>query len=75
MLIEMMSKERLQNLPICITHGTLDWMFTVDIAQTAEYAFSAAGANVLYREIGDLAHTYPEDSNPELVDWFLEQDS
>ena len=75
MLIEMMPKERLRNLPICITHGALDWMFTVDIAQTAEYSFSAAGANVLYREIADLAHTYPEDLNPGLVDWFLHQDS
>lgn len=75
MLIEMMSKERLSDLPICITHGALDWMFTVDIAQTAEYSFSAAGANVLYREIADLAHTYPEDLNPDLVDWFLERDS
>lgn len=73
MLVEMMSKERLRNLPICITHGVLDWMFTVDIAQTAEYAFSAAGANVFYREIGDLAHTYPEDLNPEVVDWFLDR--
>ena len=75
MLVEMMSKERLRDLPICITHGALDWMFTVDIAQTAEYAFSAAGANVFYREIADLAHTYPEDSNPELVDWFLDRES
>ncbi|MCY4095112.1 MAG: phospholipase [Gammaproteobacteria bacterium] len=74
MLIEMMSKDRLRDLPICITHGALDWMFTVDIAQTAEYAFSAAGANVFYREISDLAHTYPEDANPELVDWFLAGD-
>ena len=72
MLVEMMSKDRLRNLPICITHGALDWMFTVDIAQTAEYAFSAAGADVFYREIPDLAHTYPEDANPELVDWFLD---
>lgn len=71
MLIEMFSKQRLQGLPICITHGELDWMFTVDIAQTAEYAFTAAGANVLYREIADLAHTYPEEANPELVEWFL----
>ena len=75
MLVEMMSKERLRDLPICITHGALDWMFTVDIAQTAEYAFSAAGADVFYREIADLAHTYPEDLNPELVDWFLNEES
>lgn len=71
MLVEMMSKERLRNLPICITHGALDWMFTIDIAQTAEYSFKAAGANVLYRELPDLSHTYPEDANPELVNWFL----
>ena len=70
-LIEVMSKERLQGLPICITHGALDWLFTVDIAQMAEYLFTAAGANVFYREIADLSHAFPQDANPELVDWFL----
>ncbi len=74
LLLESVSRDRLNGLPICITHGALDWMFTVDVAQTAAYAFTSAGANVHYREIADLAHVYPEDANPELVDWFLSMD-
>ena len=71
LLIEMMSQERLAGLPIHITHGVLDWMFPVDVAQTAEYSLRSAGASVTYREIADLAHAYPEDGNPEIIDWFL----
>lgn len=71
LILEMMSNNRLRNLPIHITHGVLDWMFSVDVAQTAEYVLNSAGAAVTYREIADLSHTYPEDGNPELIDWFL----
>ncbi|MCY4658037.1 MAG: phospholipase [Gammaproteobacteria bacterium] len=75
MITEFMSSERLQGLPIYISHGALDWLFTVDVAQMAEYTLSASGANVTYREISDLAHTYPEEENPNLVDWFLQTDA
>jgi phospholipase/carboxylesterase len=30
-----------------------------------------AGADVVYREIPDLSHTYPRDENARIIDWFL----
>ena len=75
MLIEMSSPERIRNLPVFITHGVLDEMFGVDVARTAEYVLSASGARVTYREIEDLAHRYPAERNPEVVDWFLSTDA
>lgn len=70
-LIEMADPERLRGLPLYITHGALDWMFDADMARHAERALSAAGADVIYREIADLSHTYPRDENPRIMDWFL----
>ena len=62
---------RLQNLPIYLTHGALDWMFPVTVGRTAHKTLEMAGAAVVYREIPDLAHTYPRDENPAILDWFL----
>jgi phospholipase/carboxylesterase len=39
------------------------------VARQAQRALSAAGANVTYREIDDLAHTYPREINAPLLDW------
>ncbi len=71
LLLEGMSRERLKGLPIYLMHGALDWMFPVDIARTANAALSAAGADVVYREIADLSHTWPRDENPRIVDWLM----
>ena len=71
LLLESVSRERLRGLPIYLMHGALDWMFPVDIARTANEALSAGGANVCYREIDDLSHTWPRDENPRIMDWFL----
>ena len=30
-----------------------------------------AGADVTYREVADLSHTYPRDENARILDWFL----
>ena len=60
---------RLQGLPIFITHGKLDWMFPVQTARQTQAALSAAGADVTYREIDDLSHTYPREINAELLAW------
>jgi phospholipase/carboxylesterase len=57
-------------LPIYLVHGTLDWMFPIEMARTAASALSAAGAAVTFREIDDLSHTYPRDENPKILDWF-----
>ncbi|HEY1753008.1 MAG TPA: hypothetical protein VGG29_17245 [Caulobacteraceae bacterium] len=60
---------RLQDLPIHITHGALDWMFAVDLAREAEATLAAAGARVTYRELADLSHCYPSEINPEVLAW------
>ena len=71
MLIGMSEPSRLAGLPIYLVHGALDWMFPVAMARDAARCLSDAGARVTYREIADLAHTYPRDENPAVLDWFL----
>jgi len=62
-------RARIQGLPIHITHGVLDWMFDVEMAREASRALAAAGANVTYRELDDLSHTYPRELNGEILAW------
>lgn len=69
MLLELASGNRLQGLPVYLIHGALDWMFPVEVARTARDALSAAGADVAYREIEDLSHTYPWEENDRIIDW------
>ena len=69
MLLEMASGSRMNRLPVYLIHGALDWMFPVEVAQTARDALSAAGADVVYREIEDLSHTYPWEENDRIIDW------
>lgn len=69
MLAQMADAERLRGLPIYMTHGALDWMFPVEIAQQAQRTLKAAGANVTYKEIDDLSHTYPREINAALIGW------
>ena len=64
--------ERMQNLPLYLVHGALDWMFPVDVARMARDALTAAGASVVYRELEDLSHTYPREENDLILDWLLE---
>jgi phospholipase/carboxylesterase len=66
--------ERARGLPIHIVHGAQDWMFPAEMAQGAEQALRQAGAEVVYREIEDLSHTYPRDENAAILDWFLGRD-
>ncbi|THD81269.1 MAG: phospholipase [Phenylobacterium sp.] len=69
MLAAMADPERLNGLPIHVAHGALDWMFPVEMAREAQAALAAAGADVTYREIADLSHTYPRELNPEILAW------
>ena len=69
MLTQFADRERLQGLPIHIVHGALDWMFPVEMAREARTALSAAGAEVTYREVADLSHTYPREMNAEILGW------
>jgi phospholipase/carboxylesterase len=69
LMAQMADAERMRGLPIFITHGKLDWMFPVEVARHTRDALSAAGADVTYREINDLSHTYPREINAELLRW------
>lgn len=69
MLAQMADGGRMAGLPIHVTHGALDWMFAVDMAREAVSALNAAGADVTYRELPDLAHTYPTEMSAEILAW------
>ena len=55
--------------PIYLTHGALDWMFPVGVARAAHETLRDAGADVTYREIADLSHTYPREENARILEW------
>jgi phospholipase/carboxylesterase len=69
LMAQMADAERMRGLPIFLTHGKLDWMFPVEVARHARDALRAAGAEITYREIDDLSHTYPREINAELLRW------
>ena len=72
LLLEAVSGDRLQGLPIYLIHGALDWMFPVAMAQAASNALADEGAVVEYRELADLSHTYPNDENNRIIDWLFD---
>jgi phospholipase/carboxylesterase len=41
----------------------------VQVARQTRQLLSAAGANVTYRELDDLSHTYPREMNPPILAW------
>jgi phospholipase/carboxylesterase len=69
LMAEMADARRLRGLPIHIVHGRLDWMFPVQVARQAREALTAAGADVTYRELDDLSHTYPREMNAPILNW------
>ncbi|MDE2378559.1 phospholipase [Bradyrhizobium sp.] len=69
LMAETADATRLKCLPVFITHGKLDWMFPLQVARQTRAALSAAGAEVTYREIDDLSHTYPREINAEILRW------
>jgi phospholipase/carboxylesterase len=71
LMMTMADADRVRGLPVHIVHGAQDWMFSARTAQVAEQALAQAGADVVYREIADLSHTYPRDENGAILDWFL----
>ena len=72
MLLTSGSLTRAVGKPIYLVHGKLDWMFPVQTAQMARQFLTHAGAQLVYREIEDLSHTYPRDENPRILDWLLD---
>jgi phospholipase/carboxylesterase len=69
LMADMADPDRVRGLPIYLVHGALDWMFPVHIAREAQRALSAAGARVIYAEIGDLSHCYPREVNAAMLAW------
>ncbi len=61
--------DRAQGKPIYLVHGALDWMFPVQIAREAARVLEDAGADLVYREIEDLSHTYPREENARIIEW------
>lgn len=55
---------------IYLVHGTLDWMFPVESAYMAQTELMAAGANLTFRPVDGLSHTYCRTENPRLINWF-----
>jgi phospholipase/carboxylesterase len=69
LMAEMASPDRLRGLPVHLVHGALDWMFPVEVARQTHRALAAAGANIVYRELDDLSHCYPDEINAPLLVW------
>jgi phospholipase/carboxylesterase len=62
--------DRARDKPIYLVHGALDWLFPVALAQEAERVLEEAGAQLVYRELEDLSHTYPREENIRIIEWF-----
>ena len=62
--------ERAGGKRIYLVHGARDWMFPVQLARVARDELEKAGAEVVYRELEDLSHTYPRDENDGILNWF-----
>ncbi len=62
--------ERARGRRIYLVHGALDWVFPVGLARAARDALREAGADLVYREIDDLSHTYPREENAQILEWF-----
>jgi phospholipase/carboxylesterase len=69
LMAEMADAERLRGLPVYLVHGRLDWMFPVQVARQTRELLSAAGAEVTYRELDDLSHSYPREINAVILNW------
>lgn len=55
---------------IYMTHGSWDWMFSIEKARQAADILRKAGANMTFKEIEQLSHTYPREQNRFILDWF-----
>jgi phospholipase/carboxylesterase len=69
LMAQMADADRLRGLPIHIVHGVLDWMFPVETARQTRDALTAAGADVVYREVDNLSHCYPREMNAPMLAW------
>jgi phospholipase/carboxylesterase len=62
--------ERAAGRRIYLVHGARDWMFPIATARIAHRELQRAGADVTFREIEDLSHTYPREENGRILEWW-----
>ena len=61
---------RAMGKPFYVVHGLLDWMFPIETAYMAQSELLNAGANLTFRAIDGLSHTYCRAEHPDLITWF-----
>jgi len=61
---------RAAGMPIYLVHGARDFLFPVEYAHFTRDVLTDAGADVTYRELPELSHTYPRSENPAILRWF-----
>ena len=61
--------QRARGRRIYLVHGALDWMFPVETARWGAEELEKAGADIVYREIDDLSHTYAREENARILEW------
>jgi|TARA_Y100000310_G_C20664925_1_gene806947 phospholipase/carboxylesterase len=61
---------RASGKPVYLVHGSLDWMFPIESAYMARDELTKAGADLVFREIGDLSHNYARAENDPILTWF-----
>jgi phospholipase/carboxylesterase len=62
--------ERARGRRIYLVHGARDWMFPIGIARMAAAELEKAGADLTFREVEDLSHTYAREENARILEWF-----
>ena len=55
---------------IYLVHGTVDWMFPIETAYMAQGELESVGADLTFRPIEGLSHTYARGENDALLNWF-----
>ncbi len=61
--------DRASGKKIHLVHGALDWMFPIGLAREAARVLEGAGAELVFRELPDLSHTYPREENQRIIEW------
>jgi phospholipase/carboxylesterase len=61
---------RARGVPVYLVHGALDFLFPIQYAHMTRDVLLNAGADLTYREIADLSHTYPRSENAAILRWF-----
>jgi phospholipase/carboxylesterase len=55
---------------IYLVHGTEDWMFPLETAYMARQELWSVGADLTFREIEGLGHSFARAEIPALLKWF-----